>query len=122
MTDQYAGLRTLHDDNEGAGFRVLAFPCNQFGAQEPGTDEQIREFAESKYGVKFPMFSKIEVNGDGACEVYGFLKAAAPGADGKEDIPWNFTKFLVGKDGSVIKRYEPTATPEEIGAELSGYL
>jgi glutathione peroxidase len=122
LTDQYAGLRTLHEENQDNGFRVLAFPCNQFGAQEPGTDEEIREFAQSKYGASFPMFSKVEVNGEGACELYRFLKSAAPGADGNEDIPWNFTKFLVGKDGSVIKRFEPTATPEEIGAELSAYL
>lgn len=97
---------------------VLAFPCNQFGAQEPGTDAEILEFATSKYDVNFPMFSKIEVNGDGACDLYKFLKAAQKDEDGAEDIKWNFTKFLVDGDGTVITRYATKVTPEEIGAEL----
>jgi glutathione peroxidase len=101
---------------------VLAFPCNQFGAQEPGTEAEILEFATSTYGVRFPMFSKIEVNGAGACDLYKFLKAQAPGEDGNEDIPWNFTKFLVGRDGAVIKRYAPQVTPEQIAAELPEHL
>lgn len=100
---------------------VLAFPCNQFGKQEPGTDAEIREFATSKYGATFPMFSKIEVNGDGAADLYKWLKREAPGPEG-EDIPWNFTKFLVDKSGNVVKRYEPQVTPEEIAAELGSYL
>ncbi len=100
---------------------MLAFPCNQFGAQEPGTDQEILEFATSTYGVTFPMFSKIEVNGDGAADLYKWLRAEAPGEDGSEEIPWNFTKFLVGRDGAVIKRYGPQVTPEEIGAELPEY-
>ncbi len=112
MTDQYAGLRTLHDDTDG--LNVLAFPCNQFGAQEPGTDEEILEFATSKYGATFPMFSKIDVNGDDASEVYQFLKAGHPDAKGNEDVAWNFTKFLVGRDGQVLERFEPPVTPEEI--------
>lgn len=93
---------------------VLAFPCNQFGAQEPGTDAEILEFATSKYGATFPMFSKIEVNGDGASEIYQFLKAGQPDADGNEAIAWNFTKFLVGSDGQVIQRFAPQVTPDEI--------
>lgn len=101
---------------------VLGFPCNQFGAQEPGTDAEIAAFAKTKYDVGFPLFSKIEVNGAGACDLYKYLKSAQPGADGKEDIPWNFTKFLVGKDGSVIKRYDPMVTPEDIAKELDEYL
>lgn len=101
---------------------MLAFPCNQFGAQEPGSDAQIAEFASSNYGASFPMFSKIEVNGDGAADLYAFLKSAAPGEGGKEDIAWNFTKFLVDGKGAVIKRYEPMVTPEEIAADLAGHL
>ena len=94
---------------------MLAFPCNQFGAQEPGTNEEIREFA-SRYGVSFPMFAKIEVNGEGAAELYRYLKGDGP------DIAWNFTKFLVGRDGSVLARYEPQVTPEEIGEALAEHL
>ena len=101
---------------------MLAFPCNQFGAQEPGSNAEILEFAQSKYAVNFPMFAKIEVNGDGACELFKMLKSAAPDEEGNQDIPWNFTKFLVGRDGQVIRRFGPKTTPEEIGAALAGYL
>ena len=101
---------------------MLGFPCNQFGSQEPGTDAQILEFATSKHQANFPLFSKIEVNGDNAAALYLMLRKAAPEADGSEALPWNFTKFLVGRDGAVIKRYSPKATPEEIGVELAGYL
>jgi glutathione peroxidase len=97
---------------------VLAFPCNQFGAQEPGTDAEILEFATSKYGATFPMFSKIDVNGDDACEIYQFLKAGQPDADGNEDIAWNFTKFLVGGDGQVIQRFAPQVAPDEIAEAI----
>jgi glutathione peroxidase len=96
---------------------VLAFPCNQFGNQEPGTDAEILEFATSKYEVTFPMFSKIEVNGDGACELYQWLKSEQPG-----DIAWNFEKFLIDRDGKVAARYAPPTTTEEIGAQLAQYL
>jgi glutathione peroxidase len=122
MTPQYAGLRTLHQDNEAAGFTVLGFPCNQFGAQEPGSDEEILAFATSKYDVNFPMFSKIEVNGDGACDLYKYLKAEQADEEGKDDIAWNFTKFLVNGDGAVVGRFAPTATPEQIGEALPSYL
>lgn len=101
---------------------MLGFPCNQFGAQEPGTNEEILEFARSTYNVNFPMFAKIEVNGDNAADLYKWLKAEQPDAKGAEDIGWNFTKFLVNKDGQVVKRFDPTVTPEEIGAALSGLL
>lgn len=101
---------------------MLAFPCNQFGAQEPGTDAEILDFATSKYGVTFPMFSKIEVNGSGACELYKLLKAAKPDEEGKADIAWNFTKFLVDGDGNVVARFAPPVTPEEIGEALGDYL
>lgn len=97
---------------------MLAFPCNQFGAQEPGTNEEILAFARTRYDVNFPMFAKIEVNGDGACELYRFLKSQKADADGREDISWNFTKFLVDGDGNVVARYEPKTTPEEIDRDL----
>ena len=102
---------------ESGQVTILGFPCNQFGAQEPGTNEEILEFAKSKYDANFPMFAKIEVNGDGACELYNCLKSEKPG-----DIGWNFTKFLVGKDGQVLERFEPQVTPEEIGERLEGLL
>ena len=101
---------------------VLAFPCNLFGAQEPGTDAEILEFATSNYGATFPMFSKIDVNGDDASEVYQFLSAGNPDDDGNVDIAWNFTKFLVGKDGQVIERFAPQVTPEEIAAAANRHL
>ncbi len=101
---------------------MLAFPCNQFGAQEPGTEEEILEFAQSNYQVNFPMFAKIEVNGAGACELYQMLKNAKADEEGKADIAWNFTKFLVGRDGSVLERFAPTVSPEDIGARLGEYL
>jgi glutathione peroxidase len=101
---------------------VLAFPCNQFGGQEPGTEAEILEFATSTYGVTFPMFAKIEVNGDGAAPLYDWLKGSAPGDGDSPDIAWNFTKFLVGRDGSVLARYEPPVTPEEIAADLPQHL
>ena len=101
---------------------MLGFPCNQFGAQEPGSNEQILEFAQSTYDVQFPMFAKIEVNGSGACELYEMLKAAKAGPEGKPDIAWNFTKFLVDGDGNVVERFEPGVTPEEIGGQLGQYL
>jgi glutathione peroxidase len=122
LTPQYAGLRTLHDSNKASGFSVLGFPCNQFGKQEPGTDAEILAFATSKYEVDFPMFSKIEVNGDGAADLYKYLKAAQPDEEGSEDIPWNFAKFLVDKQGKAVKRYGPQVTPEEIAGDIGQYL
>jgi glutathione peroxidase len=101
---------------------VLAFPCNQFGAQEPGSNEEILEFATSKFDVNFPMFAKIEVNGSGACELYQYLKAARADEEGNEDIAWNFTKFLVDGDGNVVARFAPPVTPEEIGEQIESLL
>ena len=115
-------MSALHEKYQDRGAVVLAFPCNQFGAQEPGTNAEIAAFTRSKYAATFPMFEKIEVNGDGACDLYRWLTAQAPGNDGKPDIPWNFTKFLVDGDGKVVKRYAPTVTPEEIDAELEELL
>ena len=122
MTGQYAGLRTLHDGNQGKGFNVLGFPCNQFGAQEPGSNAEILEFARSKYNVGFPMFAKVDVNGDAACELYQFLKSQQADEDGNADIAWNFTKFLVDRSGAVVARYAPATTPDEIRKAVSGYL
>ena len=100
----------------------MAFPCNQFGAQEPGTNEEILEFAQSKYDVNFPMFAKIEVNGDGACDLYKMLKEAQSGADGNPDIAWNFTKFLVDRTGTVKYRFGPSVTPAELVDEIKQLL
>ena len=101
---------------------VLGFPCNQFGAQEPGSDAEILEFAQSRYNANFPMFSKVEVNGANAVPLYQWLKQQQPRPDGEGDIAWNFTKFLVSADGQAIARFEPQVTPEEIAAELPGRL
>lgn len=101
---------------------VLGFPCNQFGAQEPGSDEEILEFVKENYDINFPMFSKIEVNGDDAAELYTMLKDAQPGDGDKSDILWNFEKFLVDGNGSVVARWGTAATPEEIREELSTYM
>ena len=119
MTPQYAGLRTLHEVGE---LTVLGFPCNQFGAQEPGTDAEILEFATSNYDVNFPMFAKIEVNGDATAELYEILKAKQPNDDGTADVRWNFTKFLVNADGAVVKRFGPRITPEEIADHLGSLI
>lgn len=100
----------------------MGFPCNQFGKQEPGTNGEILAFASSKYGVTFPMFAKIEVNGDGAAPLYQFLREAKPNPDGSTAIQWNFTKFLVDRQGRVLERYAPTMTPEQIAAELGAVL
>ena len=122
MTPQYAGLRTLQTERGGENFTVLGFPCNQFGAQEPGTNEEILAFATSKYDANFPLFAKIEVNGNGACELYEILKAAQPNEDGSTDILWNFTKFLVNAKGEVAKRFAPKTTPEQIAAQLDALI
>ena len=101
---------------------MLGFPCNQFGAQEPGSNEEILDFATSNYDANFSIFAKIEVNGDGACELYRHLKAQQPRPDGESDIAWNFTKFLVGGDGEVLARYEPGVTPDEIANDIKERL
>ena len=112
-TPQYAGLQRLHDQYSKRGFAVVGFPCNQFGAQEPGSPEEIEQFCSVNYGVSFPMFEKIEVNGPGQHPVYTEL-TAVPDAEGKAgDIQWNFEKFLVGPDGTVIARFRPLMDPED---------
>ncbi len=100
---------------------MLGFPCNQFGAQEPGSDEEILEFVTSKFDVTFPMFHKIEVNGDGAAPLYKWLKQAQPGDGDSAEITWNFEKFLVDKDGNVVERFPPTTTPEQVAEALEKY-
>ncbi|NID14871.1 glutathione peroxidase [Luteibacter yeojuensis] len=122
FTPQYEGLEALHKAWRDRGFEVLGFPCDQFGHQEPGNEDEIRNFCSLNYGVSFPMFSKIEVNGDGAHPLYRWLKAEKKGLLGTGGIKWNFTKFLVGRDGQVVERYAPTDTPEKIGKDLPAVL
>ena len=119
FTPQYAGLQALYDKFKGRGFAVLGFPCNQFGHQEPSRETEIVEFCSRKYSVTFPMFAKIEVNGVNTHPLYKYLKSEKPGILGTEAIKWNFTKFLVGADGRVLKRYAPSDKPEAIEADLS---
>lgn len=122
FTPQYAGLEQLYRQFKDRGLVVLGFPCNQFGKQEPGTESEIRAFCDRKYGVSFPMFAKIDVNGDAAHPLYKHLKEQAPGVLGTQGIKWNFTKFLINKDGSVFKRYAPQTKPEEIAADVESLL
>jgi glutathione peroxidase len=121
-TPQYAGLEKLYEKYKEKGFVILGFPCNQFGAQEPGTAEEIKTFCSTSYNVTFPLFTKIEVNGDNADPLYKFLKAAQPGTGEKPDIRWNFTKFLIGKDGKPIDRFDSKVTPEQIDPQIEEAL
>jgi glutathione peroxidase len=141
LTPQYEGLESLYRDDKDRGLEILGFPCNQFLEQEPGTDAEIQEFCRASYDVTFPVFGKIEVNGQGADPLYQYLRAedagdfgpsygdfyqaisrARPDAEGTDEIKWNFTKFLIGRDGAVIKRYEPPVLPADIKADLEDYL
>ena len=122
FTPQYAGLQQLWRDYRERGLVVLGFPCNQFGQQEPGNEAQIGEFCRLDYGVDFPMFAKVEVNGAGAHPLWQWLKAEKPGLLGTEAIKWNFSKFLVGRDGQVIERYAPNATPESLRGDIEAAL
>jgi glutathione peroxidase len=119
FTPQYKGLETLYRKFKDRGFVVLAFPCNQFGRQEPGTEKDIREFCDEHYAVSFPMFAKIHVNGRHAHPLYRYLKSVKPGFLGREAIAWNFTKFLVDKNGAVVKRYGSRRTPEDIENDVT---
>jgi glutathione peroxidase len=114
FTPQYEGLEQLYGDFHGRGFAVLGFPCNQFGRQEPGSAREIEEFCRCNYGLSFPMFDKIEVNGDGAHPLYKYLKHAQPGIFGTESIKWNFTKFLVNRQGAAVARYASRHSPESL--------
>ncbi len=122
LTPQYADLEKLYRRFEPQGFEVLGFPCNQFGSQEPGSEDEIAEFCETHYGVTFPMFAKVEVNGDGADPLFRWLRKEAPGLLGSEAIKWNFTKFLVGRDGRVVERFAPTTTPDDIAPAIEKLL
>ncbi|MBW5446718.1 redoxin domain-containing protein [Cohnella sp. CFH 77786] len=118
LTPQYEGLQKLYDEYREQGLEILGFPCNQFGAQEPGTHEEIGEFCKINYGVTFPLFEKTVVNGPDAHPLYKYLKEQAPfqgePAGSDDEIKWNFTKFLIGRDGSVVRRFEPSAAPAEL--------
>lgn len=122
FTPQYQGLEQLYAEYQVRGFSVLGFPCNQFGQQEPGSAQQIAEFCETKYGVNFPIFAKIEVNGRGAHPLFRWLKSEAPGILGTQRIKWNFTKFLIARDGRVVKRFAPKTSPEELRQEIEPLL
>lgn len=121
FTPQYQGLQKLQDEYADQGFDVLGFPCDQFGGQEPGEDTEIASFCERNFGVTFPLFSKVDVNGDQAHPVFEWLKSEKGGLIGSK-IKWNFTKFLVGRDGRVIGRYAPTTKPEKIAEDIKKAL
>lgn len=118
FTSQYDGLEALYRRYRDKGFSILGFPCNQFGNQEPGSEAEIQSFCSLTYDITFPLFAKIEVNGKGTHPLYHYLKKARPGLLGSEGIKWNFTKFLVSRDGRVMERYAPTDTPAKIEADL----
>jgi glutathione peroxidase len=122
FTPQFAGLEKLHETYAGKGLAVLGFPCNQFGAQDPGSNDEIAQFCQVNYGVSFPMMSKVDVNGPSADPLYQWLTAEAPGLLGSKAIKWNFTKFLVGKDGQVIKRYAPADAPAALAKDIEAAL
>jgi glutathione peroxidase len=122
FTPQYAGLEALYKRHREDGLVVMGFPCDQFGHQEPGDAEEIRNFCSLEYDVSFPLYEKIEVNGAGAHPLWTWLKKEKPGLLGMEGIKWNFTKFLVDRNGRVVKRYAPTDTPEKIEADLGSVL
>ena len=122
FTPQYEGLQKLYEDNRARGLEVLGFPCNQFGAQEPGDEKEIQSFCSLNYGVTFPMFAKVDVNGDEAHPLWKFLKKEKKGLAGSEAVKWNFTKFLVDKNGAVVARFGPQDTPALIGRKLEAVL
>ncbi len=122
FTPQFKGLEKLYEQYKDKGLEILGFPCNQFGKQDPGSNEQITEFCELNYGVTFPMFQKVDVNGDDAHPLFKHLKEEAPGLLGTQAIKWNFTKFLVDKNGNVVQRFAPKDTPEKIEAEVRKLL
>jgi glutathione peroxidase len=122
FTPQYAGLESLYENLNPRGLTVLGFPCNQFGAQEPGDAAEIGAFCEKNYGVSFPMFAKIEVNGDNAHPLFKYLTHEKPGLLGTEKIKWNFTKFLIGRDGDPVARYAPQTKPEDLEEPINKLL
>lgn len=122
FTPQYDGLETLWKQYGERGFEVLAFPCNQFGGQEPGTADQIEEFCKVNFGLSFPLMAKVEVNGPNETPLYSWLKSEAPGVMGTKSIKWNFTKFLIDRNGKVVRRYAPTDKPESIAKDIEKLL
>lgn len=122
FTPQYQGLQSIYNKFEAQGFAVLGFPCNQFGQQEPGTATEIQSFCETRFGVTFPLFEKVDVNGSNAHPLFKYLTKSAPGIFGTEGIKWNFTKFLVDRSGKVVKRYPSTTKPEEIEKDIQALL
>jgi glutathione peroxidase len=122
FTPQFGGLQKLHEQYGGMGLVVLGFPCNQFGAQDPGSNDEIAGFCQLNYGVSFPMMAKVDVNGAQAHPLYQWLTKEAPGLLGSTGIKWNFTKFLVGKDGQVLKRYAPQDPPEALAKDIEAAL
>ena len=122
FTPQFAGLEDLHKQYADQGLVVLGFPCNQFGSQDPGSNDEIASFCQLNYGVSFPMMAKIDVNGAQAAPLYQWLAAEAPGLLGSKAIKWNFTKFLVGKDGRVLRRYAPQDAPKKLGKDIEAAL
>jgi len=122
FTSQYKDLQTLYEEFHSRGLEILAFPCNQFGGQEPGTPQQIEEFCSTKFGITFPIFQKTDVNGPHTHPLFIYLKTAAPGLLGTEAIKWNFTKFLIGRDGLLVKRYASASSPASISADIQKLL
>ncbi|WND02003.1 glutathione peroxidase [Temperatibacter marinus] len=122
LTPQYEGLEALYKDIGNENFEILGFPCNQFGNQEPGSSDDIGEFCQINYGVSFPMFEKIEVNGDNTHPLYQHLKSEKKGLLGSQKIKWNFTKFLINQAGEVVKRYAPTTKPEKIRSDIEALV
>ena len=122
LTPQFEGLEKLHEKYAAKGLAILGFPCNQFANQDPGSDAEILEFCQLKFDVKFPMFAKLEVNGAGADPLYKYLKDEAPGLLGSKGIKWNFTKFLVDREGNVLERFAPTETPQDIEEKIAALL
>ena len=122
FTPQYKGLEELHETYAGEGLAILGFPCNQFGAQEPGSEEEIEAFCELNYGVQFPMHAKVDVNGSDTHPLFKKLKRDAPGLLGSEAIKWNFTKFLVDRDGNVIERFAPATSPDKLASKVKSLL
>ena len=122
FTPQFAGLEALHQAYADKGLVVLGFPCNQFGGQDPGSNDEIASFCQRNYGVQFPMLARIDVKGEQAAPLWQWLSAQAPGLLGSTSIKWNFTKFLVGRDGAVIRRYAPTDTPQSLTGDIEAAL
>lgn len=122
LTPQFEGLEALYQEYRDQGLVVLGFPCNQFAGQEPGSADEIANFCQANYGVSFPMFAKIDVNGEGAHPLYRFLKSQQKGLLGSETIKWNFTKFLIDSEGKVVERFAPTTTPDKIAPEIEKLL